>query len=855
VKGKNVNLGGRRNIQKKIHKKETDTDKKYVYNTIDELVNDVITEDEFNTFIQTYFEDKAPQAGQPVLKNTTAQGKIDDKQNKEITTDVKNITPEEFKHPAEGINNKKLNTIKSFVEYATKRLKLKDKPKVKLLLDKQYSNQQSTLGGYSPETKEIYVVVPGRLGADICRTIAHELVHRKQDELNLIGNEIEAGKTGSPVENQANAVAGILLRDYGKINKEIYSESKVLFEAASTGDGSDDQPNGAWLPKGARRKLGANDGVNKSDYWFHNGGYIQLDYPEADSILGDDDANQIYIKYVTNNVPRNNGPQTEFNKGEDKTKDVTKDKVKKTINEMGRNDIHFKNVFQHYRDGDAKMKQKIAQIVTGNKYAKVIEIVKDLREMDHDEIEEVEDLIGISLYETIKKVGSKFIVYPKKGGKRLGTHDSIASAKKQLAAIEINKESTEAGGWYGGGTKRWDDDKHYTKYATQEDITLDVEPGDEVLMGKFKNKKVKVKDIGKDQHEMPTINGKQATTFRTIKEANEIGGVMQDDQSFRSPYTNKWELYDRRGKTHAEIVGYTVHSHTSDHYPQKKKGVVLPSKNPTEENGPGKRWIHPSKGNDYAKEKKEKWEMYPFNSRPQAYEPPPDAGPQMDIFQYTKPKVIKENIQESNQLLLEGGAYGHMSHPFDDMELTFGQLKDIISKALDGELGVVREKTDGQALAISWKNGRLIAARNKGHLQNAGANAMGIEDVASKFAGRGGLTDAYNFAMSDLSAAIAGLSKGQRDKIFNEGKCFMNIEVIWPTSVNVIPYGQALLVFHNTTCYDESGKAIGADQSAARALAGMIKQINADVQSKYTIQGPPITEITKQKNNNSIKTK
>ena len=170
-------------------------------------------------------------------------------------------------------------------------------------------------------------------------------------------------------------------------------------------------------------------------------------------------------------------------------------------------------------------------------------------------------------------------------------------------------------------------------------------------------------------------------------------------------------------------------------------------------------------------------------------------------------------------------------------------------------MGVVREKTDGQALAISWKNGRLIAARNKGHLQNAGANAMGIEDVASKFAGRGGLTDAYNYAMKDLSAAIQSLSKGQRDKIFNEGKCFMNIEVIWPTSVNVIPYGQALLVFHNTTCYDASGKAIGADQSAARTLAGMIKQINADVQSKYTIQGPPITSIPKNQNLSSLKGK
>jgi hypothetical protein len=186
-----------------------------------------------------------------------------------------------------------------------------------------------------------------------------------------------------------------------------------------------------------------------------------------------------------------------------------------------------------------------------------------------------------------------------------------------------------------------------------------------------------------------------------------------------------------------------------------------------------------------------------------------------------------------------------MAHPFDDMDLTFGDLKDIITKALNGDLGVVREKTDGQALAISWKKGRLIAARNKGHLSNAGANALGIEGIASKFNNRGGLTDAYNFAMKDLSAAISSLSQKQREKIFGEGKNFMNIEVIWPTSVNVIPYGQALLVFHNCIEYDISGNSIGKVDGAESTLAGMIKQVNADVQSKYTIQGPPITSIPK----------
>jgi hypothetical protein len=209
-------------------------------------------------------------------------------------------------------------------------------------------------------------------------------------------------------------------------------------------------------------------------------------------------------------------------------------------------------------------------------------------------------------------------------------------------------------------------------------------------------------------------------------------------------------------------------------------------------------------------------------------------------------KLPSDFLKES--LLIEGGAYGHMNHPFDiEMNLTFGDLKSIVTKALNGDLETVREKTDGQALAISWVNGRLVAARNKSHLKNKGEGAMTIGQVADKFAGRGGLTDAYNFAMKDLSAAISALSEAQRKKVFKDGACFMNLEVIYPTSVNVIPYNQPLLVFHGTFEYDKEGVIVGENQEAAKVLGGMIKQVNAHVQSKYTIQGPPMQTLPKSK--------
>jgi len=214
-------------------------------------------------------------------------------------------------------------------------------------------------------------------------------------------------------------------------------------------------------------------------------------------------------------------------------------------------------------------------------------------------------------------------------------------------------------------------------------------------------------------------------------------------------------------------------------------------------------------------------------------------------------RIYKQNFKSpidflKESILLEGGAYGHMAHPFDiEMGLTFGDLKQIVVRALNGDLELAREKTDGQALAISWVNGRLVAARNKSHLKDKGVGAMTIGQVADKFAGRGGLTDAYNFAMQDLSKAIGALSEPQRKKVFKDGSSFMNLEVIYPTSVNVIPYNQPLLVFHGTFDYDVTGTIIGQNQDAAKILGGMIKQVNAHVQSKYTIQGPPMQTLPK----------
>ena len=220
--------------------------------------------------------------------------------------------------------------------------------------------------------------------------------------------------------------------------------------------------------------------------------------------------------------------------------------------------------------------------------------------------------------------------------------------------------------------------------------------------------------------------------------------------------------------------------------------------------------------------------------------------------------LVSDLPKNGKELLLMGGAYGHMSHPFDDKDLTFGDLKKIITLGLSGQLNRednVTEKTDGQNLMVSWKDGKLIAARNKGHLKNKGETALDIKAVERKFKGRGAIRDAFVYAMRDLTKAISALSKKQQDKIFGQGSKFMSLEVMWPASENVVNYDITELVFHGAMEYDDSGRVIGQAKDSARMLQGMIKQVNQHVQKHYKISKPNFVTVPKHQDFGKMKKK
>lgn len=112
------------------------------------------------------------------------------------------------------------NITNEFVKFVAKELQLQSLPARIKFVGSDYSKEHLTFGTYNTQTDEIVIVKGNRHIADTLRTLAHEMVHHKQRQ----EGKYMDGNDGSPLENEANAVAGELMRKFRYVRPELYSE-------------------------------------------------------------------------------------------------------------------------------------------------------------------------------------------------------------------------------------------------------------------------------------------------------------------------------------------------------------------------------------------------------------------------------------------------------------------------------------------------------------------------------------------------------------------------------------------------------------------------------------------------------
>ena len=202
-----------------------------------------------------------------------------------------------------------------------------------------------------------------------------------------------------------------------------------------------------------------------------------------------------------------------------------------------------------------------------------------------------------------------------------------------------------------------------------------------------------------------------------------------------------------------------------------------------------------------------------------------------------------------------GGVFGHMSHLYDNPNLTFSQIKDVFQRASAGELSGT-EKTDGQNLFVSYdlRDGVVRAARNKGNIK---AGGLTPQELALKFTGRGALSETFVDAFDAFSLAVSRMPDKLKLQLFGpEANIYYNAEVQDPRSANVINYDFKTLNIHRTghAEYDKNtGKAIRNVNENAPILERYLQSAEKTLEgTEYRVQVNAVRQLEELSNDSAL---
>lgn len=191
-----------------------------------------------------------------------------------------------------------------------------------------------------------------------------------------------------------------------------------------------------------------------------------------------------------------------------------------------------------------------------------------------------------------------------------------------------------------------------------------------------------------------------------------------------------------------------------------------------------------------------------------------------------------------NESVEEGGAAGHMLHPFDVDEFTFGDYKQLVNDLFSTRVEHITEKLDGMNIfATVAPTGEVRFARNAGQIKGDDAG-MGMEEMEARWGGEGkdtSILDAYKNAYNLFSDAVRSLPDPVGFFNGNGYRIYANCEVIDKTHPNSVPYANTVLSFHEIVAYatDGTAKKIELPEEEERSKMEMLKHLLPTVNSQF----------------------
>ena len=198
------------------------------------------------------------------------------------------------------------------------------------------------------------------------------------------------------------------------------------------------------------------------------------------------------------------------------------------------------------------------------------------------------------------------------------------------------------------------------------------------------------------------------------------------------------------------------------------------------------------------------------------------------------------------RLLLEGGVAGHLSHLYDNRELTANQMFKILSLASQGELEGT-EKTDGYNIYLGFRDGQARWARNKGEMRSGGRT---MEELINRiFQGGEQVKDVYVRAFKGFEDFANKLGQRVQANIFGEdGSIFYNTEIQGPGANNVVNYDANVVSIHhgNHKRYDaetDTVEIIDAEENS-RYLDHALNRIEQEAhEQNFTVKRTAVLKL------------
>lgn len=182
-----------------------------------------------------------------------------------------------------------------------------------------------------------------------------------------------------------------------------------------------------------------------------------------------------------------------------------------------------------------------------------------------------------------------------------------------------------------------------------------------------------------------------------------------------------------------------------------------------------------------------------------------------------------------------------VSHIYENGDMTFADLRDIIKDIFANGGTVMQKKVPGMNILVTYKDGDFCIATDEKALDNPCLQGKFTDKCCD--AGKD-IKTAFMNSVKDLLEALKTLDPVLLNKYFANGQNFMDCQVVYPPEECCANYdNKCFLTFNKLKCFDSAFKEVGEDSESAKELFDSLRMNSSLCREVAEIPEPAIEKL------------